>query len=202
MKIRTIIPAATLAVAATMANAADKAALVEEGKGIIKEFGGALKGELMKAVQAGGPKQGILVCNVKAPGIAQDLSEKSGWEVARSSHKLRNPKNAPDAFTAAAIEEFLQKQAAGEKAVDLAKAEIVEEDGKEIFRLVKAIPTGEVCLACHGGDNVKPEVVETLTQVVKDHLDGPPPPWGDDAPTIELDDLQINQLRALGYGVQ
>ena len=47
-----------------------------------------------------------------------------------------------------------------------------------------------------------PEVVETLTQVVKDHLDGPPPPWGDAPPTIELDDLQINQLRALGYGVQ
>ena len=47
-----------------------------------------------------------------------------------------------------------------------------------------------------------PDVVENLTQVAKDHLDGPPPPWGGDAPAIELDDLQINQLRALGYGVQ
>jgi arylsulfatase A-like enzyme len=49
---------------------------------------------------------------------------------------------------------------------------------------------------------VHPEVVEELTRVAKEHLEGPPPPWGDDAPTIELDDLQINQLRALGYGVQ
>ena len=47
-----------------------------------------------------------------------------------------------------------------------------------------------------------PDVVEALTQAAKEHLEGPPPPWGDDAPTIELDDLQINQLRALGYGVQ
>ena len=47
-----------------------------------------------------------------------------------------------------------------------------------------------------------PELVEELTSVVLDHLAGPAPPWGGEAESIELDDLQINQLRALGYGVQ
>jgi arylsulfatase A-like enzyme len=50
------------------------------------------------------------------------------------------------------------------------------------------------------GEN--PEVVESLKAVVEKHLDAPPPPWGDASETIELDDMQMNQLRALGYGVQ
>jgi len=47
-----------------------------------------------------------------------------------------------------------------------------------------------------------PDVVEALTSVVADHLAGPPPPWGEEAPGIELDDMQLQHLRALGYGVQ
>ena len=27
-------------------------------------------------------------------------------------------------------------------------------------------------------------------------------PWGTDAPTVELDEMEMDQLRALGYGVQ
>ena len=34
------------------------------------------------------------------------------------------------------------------------------------------------------------------------YLDSPPPPWGDDAPSVEVDEMLMNQLRALGYGVQ
>ena len=143
--------------------AADKAALVEEGKAVIGQFGGALKQELQAAVEAQGPAHAVTVCNVKAPEIAAQVASASGWSVARSSHKLRNPKNAPDDFTAAAIDDFLAREAKGEKAADMARAEIVEEDGGQVFRLVKAIPTGALCLNCHGGAGVKPEVVETLS---------------------------------------
>jgi hypothetical protein len=31
---------------------------------------------------------------------------------------------------------------------------------------------------------------------------GHPPPWGTDAPTVEIDEMEMDQLRALGYGVQ
>jgi arylsulfatase A-like enzyme len=47
-----------------------------------------------------------------------------------------------------------------------------------------------------------PGVTEELTRVAQDHLDGPLPPWGDDAPSLELEDMQVEMLRALGYGVQ
>lgn len=167
---RVVIAAMMVGLTSGVALAADKAALVEEGKGLMKQFGGALKAELMAAVKAKGAPHAIAVCNVKAPEIAKKVSADSGWTVARSSHKLRNPKNAPDSYTAAAIDEFLKRQAAGEKAADIAKAEIVEENGQKMFRLVKAIPTGELCLNCHGGENVKAPVVEALATLYPDDM--------------------------------
>ncbi len=148
--------------------AEDMAALAKEGKGVIMTFAKALKGELKKAMKAGGPVKAITVCNAKAPEITHQISEKTGWTVGRSSHKLRNPHNAPDAFTKAAIEEFLARQAKGEKAKDMVKTAIVTEGGKRVFRMVKAIPTGKVCLNCHGGDTVKPEVEAELHKYYPD----------------------------------
>ena len=49
---------------------------------------------------------------------------------------------------------------------------------------------------------VEPEVTEALKEKAVDYLKSPPPPWGDEAHTIEIDELQLHQLRALGYGVQ
>lgn len=154
-----------LGLGAPAAFAADTVALAAEGKALMQQFGGALKGELQAAMKAGGPVNAIAVCNVKAPMIAEKVSADSGWTVARSSHKLRNPKNAPDAYTAAAIDAFLARQAAGESADGLVQTGIVTEDGQEVFRMVKAIPTGEVCLSCHGGAEVQPEVEAALARL-------------------------------------
>ena len=140
------------------------AALKDEAKGLIKNFATELQSELVSAMKSGGPVNAIGVCNVKAPQIAAEISRGSGWSVARSSHKLRNPVNEADDFTATAIADFLKRQSDGEKPDTMVKAEIVEEDGKKVFRLVKAIPTGEVCLTCHGAESVKPEVEAALKE--------------------------------------
>lgn len=138
--------------------------LKDEAKGLIKKFATELKGELVSAMKSGGPLNAIGVCNVQAPQIADRISQSSDWTVARSSHKLRNPANEADDFTAKAIAGFLTRQASGEKPDTMVKAEILEENGKKVFRLVKAIPTAEVCVACHGGETVKPEVVAALKE--------------------------------------
>ena len=144
--------------------AADLQALKIEGKGMMMKFGKSLKGELVAAMKSGGPVKAISVCRVKAPRIASEVSS-GQWIVARSSHKLRNPSNAADLFTKATIKEFVERQAAGEKADKLVKAAIIEEGGKKVFRLIKAIPTAKVCLNCHGGDDVKKPVVEKLAEL-------------------------------------
>jgi arylsulfatase A-like enzyme len=48
----------------------------------------------------------------------------------------------------------------------------------------------------------QPEVTEALNELVSTYLESRPPPWGDDSPTVEIDEMQMNQLRALGYGVR
>ena len=87
--------------------ASDQSALVEEAKGMMQKFGGALKAELSAAINDGGPVKAIAVCSARAPEIAEDMPGDSGWIIGRSSHRLRNPDNAPDDFTADTIKEFL-----------------------------------------------------------------------------------------------
>ncbi|MCP5001742.1 MAG: DUF3365 domain-containing protein [Hyphomicrobiales bacterium] len=164
MKLKLITLIAAGAICTTPVLAEDMKNLAMEGKGVIQAFGGTLKAELVSAMKSGGPTKAVIVCNVSAPEIASKVSADKGWTVARSSHKLRNPDNAPDDFTRATIEGFLAREQKGEKAVDMVKTAIVEEGGKKIFRMVKAIPTGGVCLKCHGGKSVSSETEAILKE--------------------------------------
>lgn len=157
-----------LTVPAPAVAADDIEALKAEAAGIVKSFSLELQGALLTAMQEGGPVSAIAVCKEKAPEIAAAAEAASGWSVARASHKLRNPDNAPDSYTAAVIDDFVAREAEGEVAKSLSRAEIVEEDGQTVFRFVKAIPTSQPCLNCHGGDNVKPETVAKLAELYPD----------------------------------
>lgn len=159
---RLALVAGTLGLTApAIAAESDTAALKAEAVEVMKGFGGALQAELKAAMQRGGPVEAIQVCSAKAIPLADDASAASGWSVGRTSHKLRNPKNAPDAFEQAVLEDFLARQAKGEAAADMAASAIVDGPDGKVFRFVKAIPTGEPCLACHG-TAVAPEVAKEL----------------------------------------
>ena len=45
------------------------------------------------------------------------------------------------------------------------------------------------------------EVAERLRTAAGAYLASPPPPWGDAAGTVELNEMELNQLRALGYAI-
>ena len=136
----------------------DQAQLQQEAIGIVKRFGGTLKPELKKAIQSGGPAHAISVCADKAPSIAQSLSSETGWRVKRVSLKARNHKTAiPDAWEKKVLEQFDQRQAAGESAAKMAYAEVV--DGS--FRFMKAQGVEAICLSCHAAE-IKPEVEAAL----------------------------------------
>ena len=131
---------------------------------VVKEFMGQLKGELQQAMKAGGPTNAIKVCKNKAPEIAGNISQKHGWRVARTSLKLRNPKNAPDAWESKVLQQFEARKSKGDDVKKMEFAEMVTENGKSEFRYMKAIPTGKVCLNCHGA-KLKPEVVNRLKEL-------------------------------------
>lgn len=136
-----------------------------DSRAAVKEFFGALKGRLVSAIEADGPMSAIEVCNQSAPVIAADISERKGWRVARTSLKLRNPNNAPDAWEKAVLMKFEARKTAGEDPKKMEFYEVVDEGDKKAFRYMKAIPTAEKpCLACHGAE-VKPEMLKVLAKL-------------------------------------
>jgi len=167
---RALTLSASIAVLLAFANAAAGPAAspaapnpaAEEAKALIKEFAGTLKDELQAAIKAGGPISAIAVCKDRAPAIAADLATRSGWEVKRTSLKPRNlALDTPDAWERQVLNRFEERKTAGEAADTLAFGAVADDAGTKRFRFMKAIPTGEVCLACHGKD-INPDVASAL----------------------------------------
>jgi hypothetical protein len=140
----------------------------DEARALVKEFASSLQGELKQAMQAGGAIQAIEVCHSRAPEIAADLSAREGWEVARTSLKRRNAGNAPDAWEQGVLEQFEARKEAGEPPAQIEHSEMVATGGETVFRYMKAIPTQQVCLACHGGDTVAPQVADKIAAYYPD----------------------------------
>ena len=123
---------------------------IAASRATVKEFMQTLKGELQAGMKEGGPVNAISVCNLSAPGIANTYSVRNGWDVGRTSLKLRNPDNAPDAWERKVLESFDERKRAGEDPAKMEHYEVVRKDGISEFRYMKAIPTAPLCLACHG----------------------------------------------------
>ena len=157
------VAAAAIVVAALVARdrQVDEAALQAEARGLIKDYGAALLGVLKSTLETSGPVEAIGFCNREAPALAATASQQSGWTVARTSLKPRNPNAAPDDFERRVMTEFVAQIAAGTPAASLHHAEIVEQNGEQVFRYIQAIPTGELCLTCHGS-GLKPEVAAKI----------------------------------------
>jgi hypothetical protein len=144
--------------------AAEPESQVDESRATAAEFMKTLKGELTQAMQTGGPVNAVGVCKLRAPAIAAELGALKGWEVGRTSLKLRNPANAPDEWERARLESFEQRKQAGEDPAKLEYYAVVEQEGEPVFRYMKAIPTAELCLTCHG-EKIDPAVAAKLAEL-------------------------------------
>jgi len=136
----------------------------QQSQAAIKEFAGTLKGSLVAAMKSGGPIEAITVCNQVAPVIAAELSEKYGMEIARTSLKVRNQNNKPDAWEKEVLTQFEQLKKNGDPVQSLAFSEIINADKGQEMRMMKAIPTGKVCLTCHGS-NIEESVQKRLHEL-------------------------------------
>ena len=137
---------------------------VTSAKAAIMELATALQSELKAAMQTGGPVAAIGVCNTQAMPITQKVAVEQGLHLSRVSLNNRNPVNLPNEWQAVVLEGFQQKQAEGKDIGSLAWSETVNVDGEQEFRFMKAIPTGAVCLACHG-TKLSPQVSKVLADL-------------------------------------
>lgn len=157
----------TLALACALpAFAADEPALLDEARKVAVSIPPKLLEVLDEEIRAGGPENAISVCREKAPQMAKAASEKTGWNIRRVSLKNRNPKAVPDAWERSVLEDFDRRAAAGEKPTGLEKGEVVTVDGQKMYRYMKALPTQDLCLQCHGAaDRISPATQAKLKEL-------------------------------------
>lgn len=162
------ITLAVLAACTTPVKSPDMA-WVGEARGVANAVPPKLVAVLQEEIARGGPESAIEVCKDKAPAMARAASEQSGWTVRRVSLRNRNPKAVPDAWERAALEDFDRRAAAKEPAAKLERAEVVMENGKPVQRYMRALPTMELCMQCHGAaEKLKPAVVAKLKAMYPD----------------------------------
>ena len=153
-----------LALACAIAPAfADEDKMLTEARNVASSVPPKLLAVLQEDIQKGGPEGAIAACRDKAPAMAKAASEQSGWAIRRVSLKNRNPKAVPDAWEEAVLKDFDKRTAAGEKPTGLEKGEVVLDGDKKMYRYMKALPTQDLCLQCHGTpDRISPAVQAKL----------------------------------------
>jgi hypothetical protein len=161
--------ALTLALACALPALANEDPLLTEARSVATAIPPKLLEVLAAEITKGGPESAIAVCREKAPAMAKAASEKSGWAIRRVSLKNRNPKAVPDAWEKTVLEDFDRRVAAGEKPAALEKGEVVTVDGKQMYRYMKALPTQELCVQCHGPiEKISPAVQGKLKELYPD----------------------------------
>ncbi|TWX72063.1 DUF3365 domain-containing protein [Colwellia demingiae] len=159
-----VLLVSTLSILPLLANAGENVASQEtlQARSLVKAFGSDLKHVLKTSMKSGGPIKALEQCNIQAGPIAVKNSSSSGWNIARTSLKVRNESNAPDEWESTTLRQFEKRKAAGEQLKTMEYSETVREGDKLVYRYMKPIPTAGLCVTCHGSD-----VSEEITTKVK-----------------------------------
>lgn len=129
---------------------------LEQSRNASKQLGSQLKGELKAGLKSQGPVESITICNIEADKIAGNVSKSTNLEVGRTSLKIRNSSNSPDAWEKEKLIYLEQQMQSGIDVKTLEVYEVIKENNQKWFRYMKAIPTLEVCLVCHGESIASP----------------------------------------------
>jgi hypothetical protein len=118
----------------------------------VNSLASEMMGELMAALDSGGPAEGIAVCQGKAPQVAAQVAEAYGLDIGRTSFALRNTSNTAPPW---------------------AEELVAERVGEPVYL---AGPTGELgallpirlkaeCQMCHGPeDAIADEVLSAIAE--------------------------------------
>jgi hypothetical protein len=113
---------------------------VARAQAALQPFKEQLLSELVEALREG-PTNAISVCRQRSPEIAAEQSV-GGVRMGRTSHRLRNPDNAPQPWMEPLLAAYLEEPGNGQpQAVWL---------DESTFGYVEPIHAKSFCLSCHG----------------------------------------------------
>lgn len=107
-----------------------------------------LASRLLEELEKGGPVKALAVCRDEAQAMTAAVMKEQSIAVGRTSHRIRNPRNAAPAWAEAHVAAGAGKRAdeAGGIAVDLG----------DRVGVLRPIPTGAMCVTCHGAAEAFP----------------------------------------------
>ncbi|MDI1247539.1 MAG: DUF3365 domain-containing protein [Lacunisphaera sp.] len=147
--------------------APEAAAIRQAGEAASAIIATRLVTELTAALGAGGPEKAVDVCHTKALPLtnAPLPAQPQVVAVKRSSLRLRNPANAPDAAERAALDHVAALIAGGRPApaVLVQKIETAGIAAPE-WRLYRSIGVQAACLTCHGSPTDQTPALRALLQ--------------------------------------
>jgi hypothetical protein len=120
---------------------------INRARTALAPFKSELMGALREALHEGGPENALEVCRWKAPEIAAAKSG-NGVTIGRTSHRLRNPANAPEPWM-----ERLLRSYESDPADTTSRA--VRLDATHVG-YVEPIHVKPLCLTCHGTELEEP----------------------------------------------
>ena len=148
-------------------NANDLLSYEKQSKISIKELAVNLKKSLKGVLKESGPIAAVEYCNIAALDITSDVSNKNNIFIKRTSLKLRNKNNMPDRWEIDVLNNFEKRKKNGENIMSLSYQAVYKDNNKSFYRYMKAIPTGKVCLTCHGS-NIDPKLASKISELYPD----------------------------------
>lgn len=143
----------------------DTLAYEEEGKVAIKELAMSLKKSLKTVLKESGPIAAVEYCNIAAVDITDRISNSKSIFLKRTSLKVRNKDNVATSWEKDVLNNFENRKRLGESVNSIDYKEVyTDNNNKSFFRYMKAIPTGKVCLTCHGS-NIKPNLRTRINEL-------------------------------------
>jgi len=147
--------------------APEAAAIRQAGEAASAIIATRLVTELTAALGTGGPEKAVDVCHTKALPLTHAPLPDQPQVVAvkRTSLRLRNPANTPDAAERAALDHVAALIAGGQPApaVLVQKIETAGTAAPE-WRLYRSIGVQAACLTCHGSPGVQAPALRALLQ--------------------------------------
>jgi hypothetical protein len=128
---------------------------VQRGDAIVGSMRTALLAELSNEMRRGGAEGAVKVCHLEATAVTQHVARKQGLAAGRTSHRLRNPTNAPRPWAAPIVASHAGKPIEGVEGfvVDLG----------DRIGLLRPIGVGAPCTGCHGPrEQLAPAVLKEL----------------------------------------
>jgi len=133
---------------------------LSKGRTAASTLSESLREKLVASLKDSGPEGAMTVCSYQAQALTREVGEKQGVRVGRTSLKLRNPKNAPDAWERQVLARLQEQAVAGNLPDEVFEPAVM--DGKKVFRYAMPMKIAPACIGCHGNLSQVPAEVRRM----------------------------------------